>query len=112
MKVIKLRKEQERMELLAIQDAMRYSEQHRRLIAQSIRDKRGHDLRSQAESRMEGTMVAPVERPSVLEKPKELGEFGLVKQFPAPATEIPVGGGFRLGGELPSMSGKRMYGKK
>lgn len=112
MKQILMRKEQQREELLAIQDAMRHAEHHKRVLAAAVRDRRGYDLKSQAESRMEGTMVAPVERPSVLEKPKELGEFGLVKQYPQPSTEIPVGKGFVLSGTMPSMSGKRMFSYK
>jgi len=108
-KAIQLRKKMEQEELNAVTDAMRQAEESRRVMARAFHEKRAHDLLSQAQSRMEGTMIAPVEKATALERVKGVGEFGLVRQFPAPSTEIPVGGGFRLGGSMPSMSGKRMY---
>ena len=97
-KLIQLRKQQEQAELLAIRDAKRQAEESKLVIAQAFRDRRGHDLKSQAETRMEGTMIDPVDKATALERVKGVGEFGLVRQFPSPATEVPVGGGFVLAG--------------
>jgi len=100
-KLSQLRKQMEQEELLAIRDAKRQAEESKLVIAQAFRDRRGHDLKSQVESRMEGTMIAPVDKATALERVKGVGEFGLVRQFPSPSTEIPVGGGF----VLPSVGG-------
>jgi hypothetical protein len=95
-KLQQLRKQMEQAELLAIRDAKRQAEESRLVIAQAFRDRRGHDLKSRDESRMEGTMIAPVDKATALERVKGVGEFGLVRQFPSPSTEVPVGSGFVL----------------
>jgi hypothetical protein len=98
-KAIQERKLREQAELNAVTDAMRQAEESRRVMARNIHEKRAHDLLSQAQSRMEGTMISPQERASALERVRGIGEFGLVRQFPSPSTEVPVGSGF----VLPSM---------
>lgn len=82
----------------AVADAMRQAEQSKLVIAREFHEKRAHDLLSQAQSRMEGTMISPVDKATALERVKGVGEFGLVRQFPSPATEVPVGSGFVLAG--------------
>ena len=92
------RRLEQQAELLAIRDAKRQAEESKLVIAKAFHDRRGHDLKSRDESRMEGTMIAPVDKATALERVKGVGEFGLVRQFPSPATEVPVGGGFVLAG--------------
>ena len=97
-KLQQLRKQMEQAELLAIRDAKRQAEESKLVMAQAFRDRRSHDLKSREESRMEGTIIAPVDKATALERVKGVGEFGVVRQFPSPATEVPVGGGFVLAG--------------
>jgi hypothetical protein len=96
MKQILLRKQQQQEELNAVTDAMRQAEQSRLVTARAFHEKRAHDLLSQAQSRMEGTMIAPEDKQTALDRVKGVGEFGLVRQFPSPSTEVPVGSGFVL----------------
>jgi hypothetical protein len=86
-------------EVQAVADAMRQAEQSKLTMARAFHEKRAHDLLSQAETRMEGTMISPKDKATALERVKGVGEFGLVRQFPSPQTEVPVGSGF----VLPSM---------
>jgi hypothetical protein len=97
-KLQQLRKQMEQAELLAIRDAKRQAEQSKLVIARAFHEKRAHDLLSQAESRMEGTIISPEDKETALERIKGVGEFGVVRQFPSPATEVPVGSGFVLAG--------------
>ena len=97
-KLQQLRKQMEQAELLAIRDAKRQAEESKLVMAQAFRDRRSHDLKSREESRMEGTIIAPEDKQTALERVKGVGEFGVVRQFPSPATEVPVGGGFVLAG--------------
>jgi len=97
-KAIQLRKEREQAELQAVTDAMRQAEESRRVIARAFHEQRAHDLLSQAESRMEGTMISPKDKATALERVRGVGEYGLVRQFPSPSTEVPVGSGFVLAG--------------
>ena len=92
------RRREQQQELNAVTDAMRQAEQTRLVTARAFHEKRAHDLLSQAQSRMEGTMISPVDKATALERVKGVGEFGLVRQFPSPATEVPVGSGFILAG--------------
>jgi hypothetical protein len=98
MKQILLRKKMEQEQLNAVTDAMRQAEQSKLVIARAFHEKRAHDLLSQAESRMEGTIISPEDKETALERIKGVGEFGVVRQFPSPATEVPVGSGFVLAG--------------
>jgi hypothetical protein len=98
MKQILLRKKMEQEQLNAVTDAMRQAEQSKLVIARAFHEKRAHDLLSQAESRMEGTIISPEDKETALERVKGVGEFGVVRQFPSPATEVPVGSGFVLAG--------------
>lgn len=93
---ILMRKKMEQEQLNAVTDAMRQAEESRLVTARAFHEKRAHDLLSQAQSRMEGTMISPVDKATALERVKGVGEFGLVRQFPSPSTEVPVGGGFVL----------------
>jgi hypothetical protein len=96
MKQILLRKQQQQEELNAVTDAMRQAEQTRLVTARAFHEKRAHDLLSQAQSRMEGTMIDPQDKATALDRVKGVGEFGVVRQFPSPSTEVPVGSGFVL----------------
>ena len=98
MKQILLRKQQQQEELNAVTDAMRQAEESRRVVAREFHEKKAADMLSQAQSRMEGPMISPQEKASALERVKGVGEYGLVRQFPSPSTEVPVGSGFVLAG--------------
>ena len=93
---ILLRKQRQQDELNAVTDAMRQAEDSRKVIAREFHEKKAHDLLSQSESRMEGPMISPTEKANALERVKGVGEYGLVRQFPSPSTEVPVGSGFVL----------------
>ncbi len=112
MKFLALQREAKQMELNAIRDAKISAEKHKLDIAAKFQADRGHNILSQAQSRMEGTMISPVDRATALDRVRGVGEFGLVRQFPSPQTEVPVGRGFVLaqgGGGMPSFGGKRMF---
>lgn len=90
------RRREQAEQVQAVADAMRQAEQSKLVMAREFHEKRAHDLLSQAQSRMEGTMISPVDKATALERVRGVGEFGLVRQFPSPATEVPVGSGFVL----------------
>ena len=100
-KAIQERKLRDQAELQAVTDALRQAEDSRKVIARAFDEKRAHDLLSQAQSRMEGTMISPREKANALERVKGVGEYGLVRQFPSPSTEVPVGSGFVLPSSMP-----------
>lgn len=90
------RRREQQQELNAVTDAMRQAEQSKLAMARAFHEQRAANLLSQAESRMEGTMISPKDKETALERVRGVGEFGLVRQFPSPQTEIPVGSGFVL----------------